>query len=331
MKNERIIQHKSATGFTLVELLVSIAVLSLIMLCVSQLMNSTVAVTLGSFKHMDADTQARVVLDRIAFDVSRMVERPDVDYYFNNAATAPHSGYSSDLMAFYSESSGYYPVAAPAAGNIDSRSTTSLVGYRIAPNPTLGVATTGVYQLERLSKALVWNGAGNGSYFPMVFLPGTLISTWTFLKTNDEDAVYQDYQVIGDQIFCMKLSYLIQTDSSTVQLTDTPNATSIAPGTVGYFDPQKVQAIIVTIAVLDSKSQKTLNNPAGAIQLAANTLNAAVPSPGSLPLKALPLNLWQAKLALELTSGSNLGLNKAAASQVRFYQRYCYLNHVLQP
>ena len=67
--SERLSLRQRAGAFTLVELLVAIAILILIMLAVSQLMNSTIAVTVGSFKHMDADTQARVVLDRIALDV----------------------------------------------------------------------------------------------------------------------------------------------------------------------------------------------------------------------------------------------------------------------
>ena len=85
------------------------------------------------------------------------------------------------------------------------------------------------------------------------FSPGTLAGSWSFLGTNSEDS---DYQIIGDQIFCLKLSYLLQTSSTTVQVYNTPNTSGISAGQVGYFNPLQVQAIIVTIAVLDSNSQK---------------------------------------------------------------------------
>ena len=48
---------KSAAAFTLVEMLVSVAVLILIMVFVSQMMNSTLLSTTASGKHEDADGQ----------------------------------------------------------------------------------------------------------------------------------------------------------------------------------------------------------------------------------------------------------------------------------
>ncbi len=73
----------SKHGFTLIELMVAIAVLTIMMLGIMQLVNSTTTITVGGFKHMNADTEARLALDRIAFDVSRMVKRTDVDFYFH--------------------------------------------------------------------------------------------------------------------------------------------------------------------------------------------------------------------------------------------------------
>src|SRR5438270_646470 len=68
-------------GFSLVEILVSIVVLILLLLMVSQVVSHATAVTRTSNKHIDTDTQARVVLDRIALDLGRMLKRTDVDYY----------------------------------------------------------------------------------------------------------------------------------------------------------------------------------------------------------------------------------------------------------
>jgi uncharacterized protein (TIGR02599 family) len=68
-------------GFSLVELLLSITVLALLLLMVSQLMNTATAITRTGNKHMDVDTQARAVFDRMAVDFAQMLKRTDVDYY----------------------------------------------------------------------------------------------------------------------------------------------------------------------------------------------------------------------------------------------------------
>ena len=116
-------RSRKPTAFTLVELLVAMAVLSLILVVTSQLVNSTAAVTGNSDKHMDADGQARFVFDRMAVDFSRMVKRPDVDYYFQKHTGAP----ADDQMAFYSEATGYYPT--DVIGSVPKSSVT-IAGYR---------------------------------------------------------------------------------------------------------------------------------------------------------------------------------------------------------
>src|SRR5271155_615115 len=130
--NPPIARSKKMTGgFTLIEVLVSIAVLGLMMVGVAQMMNSALSATLGGYKHMDADTQARMVLDRMAYDISKITKRSDVDYYFQKNATSGGASafYGNDQMAFYSESGGYYPGTATAQQD----SNVSLVGYMIAP------------------------------------------------------------------------------------------------------------------------------------------------------------------------------------------------------
>src|ERR1700734_4040529 len=55
--NTQIHRSRNAAGFTLVEILVSMAVLGLMMVGVAQMMNSAINATTGGYKHMDADTQ----------------------------------------------------------------------------------------------------------------------------------------------------------------------------------------------------------------------------------------------------------------------------------
>src|SRR5712692_7846281 len=68
-------------GFTLVEMLISIVVLALFILLVTQVVNSTATVVRPANKHIDTDTQARAVLDRMALDFGKMLKRTDIDYY----------------------------------------------------------------------------------------------------------------------------------------------------------------------------------------------------------------------------------------------------------
>src|SRR5213082_772087 len=142
-------RHHGA-GFTLAELLVSVGVLVLLVLLATQLLNSAATITILGHKQMDADSQARQLLDRMAIDLAQMVKRSDVDYYVKSSATAPlrnvlQSG--NDRIAFYSSVPGYYP-------STGAQSPVSVVAYRIN-----SVSSTSAYnKMERMGKGLLWNG-----------------------------------------------------------------------------------------------------------------------------------------------------------------------------
>src|SRR5438477_1311499 len=99
-------------GFTLVELMVTMAILALLVLFVTSLFNSAATITTLDNKRMDADAQARQLLDRMAVDFAQMVKRDDLDF-FAKGTVAPRSvgGTMSgnDRIAFYSAVPGYYP------------------------------------------------------------------------------------------------------------------------------------------------------------------------------------------------------------------------------
>src|SRR2546425_8922802 len=132
-------QRGRSRGFTLAELLVSMAVLIIITLMLAQLMTSAAVITRTAHKHIDTDTQARVVFDRMALDFAQMLKRTDVDYYVKQ-----RSGYNghgnghgwgrgkngdrgSDQIAFFTQVPGYYP-SGFASG---TESSISLVAYRV--------------------------------------------------------------------------------------------------------------------------------------------------------------------------------------------------------
>ena len=59
--------------------------LALLVFLFTQLLNSAATVTTLGHKQMDADSQTRQLLDRMAIDFAQMVKRSDVDYYVKSS------------------------------------------------------------------------------------------------------------------------------------------------------------------------------------------------------------------------------------------------------
>ncbi len=89
----RLPQARRKNGFTLVEMLVSMTVLSLIMVVLSQLLNATVLATTTSQKQIEATRQSRAVLDTMRQDLASLVTE-------NGASTvfAKTDGLNSQLV-----------------------------------------------------------------------------------------------------------------------------------------------------------------------------------------------------------------------------------------
>src|SRR6266550_3998222 len=84
------LQWRGTAGFTLAELIVSVGILVVIVLLFTTLLNSTASITTLGHKQMDADSEARQVLDRMAIDFAQLVKRNDVDF-FAKGTVAPNS------------------------------------------------------------------------------------------------------------------------------------------------------------------------------------------------------------------------------------------------
>ncbi len=325
-------------AFTLVELLAAMAVLTLLLVVVVQMINSVAAVTTGTSHHLDADSQARLVFDRMAADFAQIVKRLDVDYYFvKKSASGATPG--NDQMAFYSETSGYYPSGSTTA----QRSNAALVGYCISN------LATQPPQLMRLNKALLWNGVTMPTVndHPMTFLPQTLPNIWSgvFNDPSNPDmsaSTDADYQVIGESVFRMEICYLMPNTSrggtvSTV-LSDTPylvpGATPVPttapnPAATPYNGMRDTAAVVVTLAVLDGDSRRLIpsaDQPTvlKAVALKLDDVATATDLSGTGPpynLASTPAKLWQARVDSGALVGAGL-LPRRAASQVRIYERY---------
>ncbi|HEX4083331.1 MAG TPA: hypothetical protein VHY22_00365 [Chthoniobacteraceae bacterium] len=294
----RIRARDLGAAFTLVEMLVSVAVLVILLALIFQLFSGATASVNLSAKRMDTDETARLVLDRIGADIEGMVKRPDVNYIFYKGGPAANGG--NDAMFFYSEAPAYLSGSA-ALGASGSASGVALTGYRIS---TSNIYHPNVPVLERLGQRLTWGGepnAATGNPGGMVFLTTpaaageTLAQNWSSLigtPPYNTESDYSAYQVVSDQVFRMELTFLIK--SGTFALSGTtvtingsggystsPTAiSSSVPApyiSMNYFSggsqgdlagnvnglPPDLAGIVVTIAMLDHASQQMLGANAG--------------------------------------------------------------------
>jgi hypothetical protein len=262
--------RRTCDSFTLIELLISLAVTVMIILMVAQLMSSATAVTRIGNKHIDTDTEARTVLDRMAVDFGKMLKRSDVDYWLKQQGPRYYPGHSfghsngnghrpasgqqgSDQIAFYSQVPGYYP-------STGSQSPVSLVAYRVNADPN----SPAYMQLERMGKGLLWNEV-LGSNIPMVFLPLTLDLTWPAATGTAPDP---NYETIGPNVFRFEYYYLLKSG----QVTDNPWDTSLTPPSTAINGLKDIQAIAVAIAVIDPRSRSLLSNQ-NLIDLVSNMID----------------------------------------------------------
>jgi len=255
-------------AFTLIEMLVSIAVLVLLTALIGQLFSSATMTATMSRNHIDSDEAARQVLDRMGNDLAGMPRRSDINYIFYKNNGAGSTG-SSDAMFFYSQAPGYIDPTAlgNSASTSGSASPMALVGYRINQNTPF---YTGTPVLERLGESLTWAGAtdtsGTDNPGAMVYLSSpvsslfsmhgswfpTLASNWAYtVGTPPYDGPAQEsggeispydtshYQVIGENVFRMEFCFLLKSGTYSI-----PGGT-VVTGSTGYSNaPTAIPAMV---------------------------------------------------------------------------------------
>ena len=305
-------QHSDA-GFTLAELLVSIGVLVLLVLLFTQLLNSAATITTVGRKQMDADSQARELLDRMSVDFTRMVKRSDVDYYLKSSAGSASdcgvcgSEIGNDQAAFYTSTLGYYGTTPAPTPSYTQRSPLSVVAYRVNSDSSSSFYN----RMQRMGKGLPWNGAST-SWTPVVFLPQTVSGNWSYATSPILDD--SSYEVIGPQVFRFEYYYLLKTGSV--------STTPWGAGHTNVSGMRDVSAIIADIVVIEPKSRQLIDNsaqvppPNDNITLLAGTLaDYNGQAPGVL------LTAWR-----NILDANAISLPRPAISGIRAYERYFYLN-----
>lgn len=311
-------------AFTLVELLVSMVVLTILVLTVASMTNSATRVITLSDGSLDSDSRARVVLDRMGDDFARMVKRTDVAYLFVSNGASSTSGLN-DSLTFYSETAGYPDpnASSSSAGNPASLGrNVSLVSYHVGTD----AAGTGYHQLCRASRAMQWGDLAFKTVMdPTTHQPDLTIAADTTMPALDDS----EYQVIGETVFRIEFAFLLKdTNGLAPRPTATlyvPSATNLKTDKIKISD---VAAVIVGIAVLDDKSYGLVR---------PNQFDALL---GVLPDYTQDdvtagkdvLGVW-GPIASRDPSRPNpsidfqttAGVPGSVASSVRVYQRYFYL------
>src|SRR5262249_54590644 len=222
------VKRRSCTAFSLAELLASIAVLTLLVLIASRMVNSAANIATIGYRRMDAESQVRPVFDRMASDFAQMIKRTDVDYYVKSDVV---NELGNDRLAFFSNSPGYYPSGG-------SQSPVSVISYRINTSNS----SSSFNRMERMSKGLVWTGVSPINT-PVLFGLQAIVTNWP--AATDSSLPDFDYELIAPQIFRFEYFYLLKTGL----ISDTPGADGM----------QDVSAISVVVAAVDEKSRQLLS------------------------------------------------------------------------
>ena len=275
------------------EMLVAVAVLTLLILLFARFLNSASTITTLGTKRIDADSSARPLLDRMGVDFSQMVKRSDVSYF---AKTQANTQVGNDQIAFYSAVTGYYP-------SPSKQSPVSLVAYRVNSDST----SPSYNKVERMGKGLIWSGA-SPTYIPILFLAPAGASTTTIdniwpAATNSSTSD-SDYELVGSHVFRFEYYYLLTT-----------GALSSGPWTsTNTFAIKDVAAIVVAIAAIDPKSKVLVTNS----QIATIA--------GSLSDYTAPMGPGQLLAEWETALHGITGIPRQVISNIRLYERYFYLS-----
>jgi hypothetical protein len=300
-------------------MLTAMAVLALLLAMIFGVVESASKLADSSQRGGDSDIEARQVLDRIGMDIAGMVIRSDVDQLYSINA-------GNDTMFFYTQQAGY-GVPSP-----DQANPVTLVGYRVHtdPNPKIAGSTEPI--LERLAYGLSWDGAAGS--LPMSFLTfppktsptnyapasgGAIAVQWASEVGSGtyDNGASPYYDKIGSQIFRMKICFQSQNGT----FSQYPGYTNSMPSSSTSIT--NTTAVVVAIAVLDTKSRQLVpegNWPA---------LIGALPDPAAKDLANTPPVLMDSIWNTALTNAAfakDVGIPEAAASHIKVYQRYYYLN-----
>lgn len=300
-------------AFTLIEMLVAVAVLAVTVLLAARAVNSISAITTTASRRIETDAQVRPLFDRMSIDLVQTVKRPDVDFFAKGTALGGAMN-GNDRIAFFSMVPGDYPSSGSA-------SPFSLISYKINSSAAAGNKAVST-RLQRMARGLLMNGdasANNGTSpsltdGPIFFSPISIQSVWATTVTSNA-TTDSKHELIGPNVLRFEYYYLLTNGHFSV----VPWDAAIAGHTTaaGLRD---IAAIVVAVAAVDPKTRVLFDN--GVVSTISDTLidysTGAGHGPGWLTSQ------WRSSLESP-TNATVRTLPRSALAAIRVYERYFYL------
>jgi prepilin-type N-terminal cleavage/methylation domain-containing protein len=233
------------SGFTLVELILSIAILVIVGLGLSQVLSLSLQSWQQGLIRADCYTKARVVLDSVTADIQRGVFRPDLKNYPANTITLPNS-VSMPTFTFYTRAAGMSTGTVRPVSLVTYQLSTTLPGYLLRSENTFNWSPSGS-SLNVFQQPL---GPVTAATPPSTGPPNDLLSTGIvdfeiiFLLSDGTTVLAEDYQsptkasvvmigvavaVIDDKVLALLQPATTQQFSKIQQALETAKTTPFPP------------------------------------------------------------------------------------------------------
>lgn len=241
LRRRLILSARAPAAFTLVELMIVMAILTMLALTVTKMVSVTAETITHAEKRIDADAQARIIFDRMAHDFQGMTQRPEVNFLIDSKA-------GNDALYFFSEATGHFAEKDPFGTSSAARNALSLVGYRVSDV----LSNNTRFELERLGRGLHWFDYAptpTGNSTATCFLPSTIAVNFSNVLSdpyNNSSNVgpsnptsVPQWDVLGDQVVRLECCLLLKDGTlSTIPVTKpTATATMTKPFTTAALAP----------------------------------------------------------------------------------------------
>jgi prepilin-type N-terminal cleavage/methylation domain-containing protein len=303
-------------GFSLIELLAAIAVLSILGLVIVQITSAVSRTTSLSNRAIDADAQVRLAMERIGLDLSQLIKRQDTDFSAQNVA----AGTVSNILLFLSD------VGSTGISTSNNRGL-SLIAYRVAPHSDNQNRAC----LVRAGKAIPWNATGSIAAAGFMGLQSNGLPL-TFADTAFSSFLPAagDFDVLAPGVIRLIVGFQLYPDNNSVTLVDgtvVANARGqivySAPvktltstdGTTSasYIDASRIAALVIGLVAIDLDSLRLLNASqvltlVGVFDVPANSLS--------------PVQAWAATANNAASSAALSSVPLPARQSLRVFERF---------
>jgi type II secretory pathway component PulJ len=221
MKGRSYSKGPADSGFSILEILVAMAVLMLMALMVVGLVDGTMRITSQSQRRISADAGTRQALDRMSADFARAIVRSDLPIRIEKEA-------GNDSITFFAQADGY------TAGRGISK-----IGYRVANN-----------SLQRGAESTGWTNNAMGFTTLSIALADP-----NYLTIADSN-----FETIATDVFRLEFAFLMGDGTITNAVGTNTGSTYVASMATSprSATTNTIRAVIVGIATLDARARRML-------------------------------------------------------------------------